>query len=140
MNFWDTSAFIEAHDALSPFFQRMFGLLRQKTRHVASALIQPEAIATMTRRLKPDHAATDAACALIVDSLAHFDLLDVSRDILASSMEIARRTGLKGSDSVHLATALFASKELGKRGFIFITLDKFLATNVRSRGLRVVGC
>jgi len=138
LNFWDTSAFIEAHDRLSPVFVRALGLLRQKTLQAASALIQPEAIATMTRRLKPDDAAVDAACDLIRNSLAHLDLLAVDGAVLESSMEIARRTGLKGSDSIHLATALIAAREMGRRSFVFLTLDRAMGTAARNRGLRVV--
>jgi predicted nucleic acid-binding protein len=139
LNFWDTSAFIDAHDALSPTFQRTRGLLGQQTRHAASALIQPEAIAAMTRRLKPDNAAIDAACSRVRESLSFLNLFDVDAEVLRYSMEIARKQHLRGADSVHLATALTLARASGKRALVFLTLDREQAAAARNRGLRVVG-
>jgi predicted nucleic acid-binding protein len=138
VNFWDTSAFIAAHDALSPVFDRARGLLKQKTLHTASALIQPEAISAMTRRLKPDETAIDAACSRVRHSLSFLDLFDVDSEVLQFSTEIARKHHLRGADAVHLATALTIARGFGRRGFYFLTLDREQAAAARARKLKVV--
>lgn len=138
MNFWDTSAFIEAQNPASQSHSRAKGLLLQKTRHAASALIQPEAASALTRNLKPDSAAADAACMLALEALSRFNLYPVDADVIDASVEIARRNALRGADSIHLATALLLARESGRRGFVFITLDREQAAAARQRGLRVV--
>lgn len=138
MNFWDTSAFVAAQDALSPGHARALGLLRQKTKHAASELILAECASALTRRLKPDRAASEAAWRQVSERLSFFSLMAVDRAVIDAAIELARAHALRGADSVHLASALLLSRETGRHGFVFVTGDREQATAARKRGLRVV--
>lgn len=138
MNFWDTSAFLSSLDALSPACARAAGFLRQNTLHSASTLILPETVASLTRRLKPDGVAIDAARGKAADLLSRFNLAPVGDAVIESSQEIARKYGLRGADSVHLATAVLVAREGGRKGLVFLTRDGEQATAARRCGLRVV--
>ena len=138
MIFWDSSALVAALDSAAPSFERAVSFLKQKTRHVASRLVLPEAVAAFTRRLRPDSAAIDVACAGVRRTVDRFHLVSVVDDIVEESAGVARRLGLKGADAVHLATALAIAREGGRRGLLFLTLDVEQAAAGRRRGLRVV--
>lgn len=139
MNFWDSSALIEAHDTLSAERGRFLSLLRQKTLHAASKLIVPEVVAALARRSRNNLAERDRLLREAMDALARFLLHTVADDIVEDSIPIARSDGLKGADAVHLATALAMARDVGRKGFVFMTRDKEQAAAARRRGLRVIG-
>ena len=139
MNFWDSSAVIEAFDASSSVRRRFENLLRQKTRHAASRLILPEVVSALARRNRSNPAQASLAVREVMETFARFSLHPVADDLIEDSLAIAREDRLKGADAVHLATALSLARDIGRRGFAFITLDKELGAAARSRGLRVLG-
>ncbi|KAF0244854.1 MAG: hypothetical protein FD180_2156 [Planctomycetota bacterium] len=74
-----------------------------------------------------------------MEAFARFSLHPVADDLIEDSLSIAREDRLRGADAVHLATALSLARDIGRKGFIFITLDNELGAAARSRGLRVLG-
>ena len=139
MNFWDSSAVIEAHDASSGERGRFLNLLEQKTRHSASRLILPEVVAAITRRNRHNRAQLGRLLNEATEALARFLLHSVADDLIWDSVAIARSEGLKGADAVHLATALALARDIGRKGFVFITRDKEQGAAARRKGLRVLG-
>ena len=139
MNFWDSSAVIEAHDGTSPKHGRFVNLLQQKTLQAASRLILPEVLSALARRNRQNRAQADLVLTSARGALAHFSLYTVSDDLVDAAVEIGLREHLKGADAVHLATAEFVARALGRKGFALVTLDKELGAAARRRGLRVIG-
>ncbi|MCE9581631.1 MAG: type II toxin-antitoxin system VapC family toxin [Planctomycetes bacterium] len=138
MNFWDSSAVIEAHDSSSELKPRFENLLRQRTRHAASRLILPEVVSGLTRR-NTDAARRGKVVQEVLEVLDYFLLHAVTDARLDEAVELVRRDGLRGCDAVHLATALAVARETGRKGFVFVTRDKEQAAAARKRGLRVLG-
>lgn len=139
MNFWDSSAVIEAHDSTSRVQARFDGLLRQKTRHAASKLILPEVVSGLARRNRQNPTQGRIVHEHAMEAFGTFSLYSVTDEVIDRSLEFSRTDGLRGADAVHLATALLVMRDLGRRGFVLVTLDKEMAVAARRRGLRVLG-
>lgn len=139
MNFWDSSAIIAAHDSTSASQARFDGLLRQKTSHAASRLIVPEVVAGLARRNRQNPAQARVIHDHAMEAFDRFSLYSVTDEVIDRSLELAGTEGLKGADAVHIATALLVVRDLGRKGFVLVTLDKEMAGAARRRGLRVIG-
>jgi uncharacterized protein len=104
---------------------------------VSSELLYPEAraAAAAARRARR---ITDRGLRLAVYSIERMsrsvELVKVDRLLNRDAGELAERHGLRGSDAVHLATAL----RVPSRGLVVATWDRRLASAATANGVGVV--
>lgn len=103
-----------------------------------------EVTAAMYRRVRAGSLATtaaDAACAELERDLDRvLAIVDMSRSILLSARDVARRHGLRGYDCIQLASALFVQEQRvdhGLEGLVLVSADVELNAAARREGLEV---
>lgn len=138
MIFWDSSALARCYAPSEPGHARARNLLQTRGRHFALKLIRPEVASAIVRRLKPDAARAGSLLAILEQELQHFDLVSIEDAHLDAAVELVRKHALRGADALHLAAALAASRDYGKRGFRFVSCDRDQAGAAKARGLRVI--
>lgn len=138
MIFWDTSAFVRGYATGEPGYGHVRSLLLQSGDHAASLLLRPEATGAVTRRFHPDRARVRTVLDLMQEHLREFVFVGLDPALAATASRLASVHRLRGADAVHLASALTLRREIGRRGFHFVTADHEQAAAGRSEGLRVV--
>ena len=138
MIFWDSSFFLRAFDRRESGHGHAQSLISGREPQAASLLLRTEAISSAVRKAASDSSLRDTWLRLMEASLREFTLFTLSDALVADAEKLIRAHRLRSADAIHLATALFAARELGRRGFRFATADKEQALVARARGLRVV--
>lgn len=138
MIFWDSSFFVRAFDSREAGHRHAQSLLSGREPQVASLLLRTESISSAIRKSASDSSLRDTWLRLMESSLREFTLFTLSDALMADAERLIRAHQLRSADAVHLATAVFASRELGRRGFRFATADREQAVAARAVGLRVV--
>lgn len=138
MIFWDSSFFIRAFDSRERGHRHAQSLLSGREPQVASRLLRTEAISSAIRKSASDSSLRDTWLRLMEASLREFTLFTLSDPLLADAERLIRAHRLRSADAIHLATAVYAARELGRRGFRFATADREQALAARAVGLRIV--
>ena len=135
---WDTSALVRCFQAREPGHARAAGLLRQRVRHAASTLLGVETAAALVRFYRQDKAR-------LRETLDDFDEIakalywcEIDERVLRRARAAVERHGLRGSDAIHLATALHLAAAAGRRGLHLATTDLELIRAAKAEGLRVL--
>src|SRR5215208_4527179 len=96
-----------------------------------SALAGPEMIATLVRRARSDRQLAQQLPRLRflfrLDWAASYSVVDVDTPVIAESMRLAERHGLRGADAVHLAAAVLQERRRRADGappMTFISADQ----------------
>lgn len=78
--------------------------------------------------------------ASLLDDWSGFFQMELTQEVLARSLELANIWGLRGADSVHLASALILKADLAieAREFAFVTSDLELKAAAFKAGLAVL--
>ena len=121
--YFDTSALVKRY-IREPGSQRLRALLR-RYRVISSAVMPVEALSAFSRR----HAIGDltvrdfqAIIAQIGKDRAHWDLVEVTSEVLFRAEDLVRRTSLRTLDAIHVASVLTIEQAAGLR-FAFVTAD-----------------
>jgi predicted nucleic acid-binding protein len=105
----------------------------------SSILSYPEGRAALAAARRLDRLGADEHSQALADFEALYgDLatVGIDRELAVRAGEYAEELGLRGYDSVHLATAL----ELGDDEIVIVTWDRDLARATERVGLGVAGC
>ena len=101
--------------------------LLRRYRVVSSAIAPVEATSALwRRRAANDVADADLQAILrrLVDDRSHWELVDLTADVLDRAEQVIQRTGVRTLDAVHLASALAVQAASGRgRAMQFITAD-----------------
>src|SRR2546428_517646 len=111
---WDTSALIKCYVALEEGHARARSLLLQEKGHKGSALVWPEAVSAIVRKLRGDRRLRDSLLNLLDEHLKQFDLLPVDQAQLELAVKLIQKHRLRSADAIHLAGALFLARDLGR--------------------------
>ena len=121
--YFDTSALVKRY-IREPGSQRLRALLR-RYRVLSSAIMPVEVLSAFSRR----HAGGDLTApdfqAIVVQlekDRTHWDLVEVTAEVLASAEDLVRRTPLRTLDAIHVASVLTIQRAAGLR-FAFVTAD-----------------
>lgn len=121
--YFDTSALVKRY-IREPGSQELRGLLR-RYKVMASAVMPVEAQSAFRRRqVSGDLTARDfqAILAQFQKDRAHWDLVEVTPEVLAKAEDLVRRTSLRTLDAIHVASVLTIERAAGFR-FPFVTAD-----------------
>lgn len=121
--YFDTSALVKRY-IREPGSQRLRALLR-RYRVISSAVMPVEALSAFSRRhASGDLTARDfqAIIAQLEKDRAHWDLVEVTSEVLSRAEDLVRRTSLRTLDAIHLASVLTIERATGLR-FTFVTAD-----------------
>jgi predicted nucleic acid-binding protein len=135
--FWDTSALVRCYDPSEPNYGRARNVLLAEGTHEASALIVPELISAVVRKMGRDRRNREALLERIDGHLAFFDLSAVSQGHLGEATRLIKKYSLRAADALHVASALILRKELGRRTQAFLTADREQAHAARVEKLKV---
>ena len=101
--------------------------LLRRYRVVSSAIAPVEATSALwRRRAANDVADADLQAILrrLVDDRSHWELVDLTADVLDRAEQVIQRTGVRTLDAVHLASALVVQAASGRgRAMQFVTAD-----------------
>ena len=121
--YFDTSALVKRY-IREPGSQRLRALLR-RYRVISSAVMPIEALSAFSRRhANGDLTARDfqAIIAQLEKDRAHWDLVEVTSEVLSRAEDLVRRTSLRTLDAIHVASVLTIERAAGLR-FTFVTAD-----------------
>ncbi|HSB71181.1 MAG TPA: type II toxin-antitoxin system VapC family toxin [Candidatus Methylomirabilis sp.] len=121
--YFDTSAVVKRY-IREPGSQRLRALLR-RYRVLSSAVMPVEAVSAFSRRhASGELTARDfqAIIARLEKDRAHWDLVEVTSEVLSRAEDLVRRTSLRALDAVHVASVLTVERAAGLR-FAFVTAD-----------------
>ena len=121
--YFDTSALVKRY-IREPGSQTLRALLR-RYRVISSAVMPAEAFSALSRRRSAgDLTAQDfqAIIAQIGKDRAHWDLVEVTSEVLFRAEDLVRRTSLRTLDAIHVASVLTIEQAAGLR-FAFVTAD-----------------
>ena len=121
--YFDTSALVKRY-IREPGSQRLRGLLR-RYRVVSSVVMPVEAVSAFSRRhASGDLTARDfqAIIAQLEKDRGHWDLVEVTSEVLDRAEGLVRRTTLRTLDAIHVASVLTIERASGLR-FAFVTAD-----------------
>ncbi|MFI5340179.1 MAG: type II toxin-antitoxin system VapC family toxin [Candidatus Methylomirabilales bacterium] len=121
--YFDTSALVKRY-IREPGSQRLRALLR-RYRVISSAVMPVEAVSAFRRRhASGDLTARDfqAIIAQLEKDRAHWDLVEVTSEVLSRAEDLVRRTSLRTLDAIHVASVLTIEQAAGLR-FAFVTAD-----------------
>jgi predicted nucleic acid-binding protein len=138
MIFWDTSALIKAYGSLEKGHARAKNLLLRERGHQGSALLWPEAVSGIVRKLGPDKRGRESLLTLLEEHLRHFCLVPVSEQQIELSARLIRKHGLRAADAIHLAAGMSLARELGRSRIHFATADDEQARAAKAEHLRVI--
>lgn len=103
-----------------------------------------ELAAALTRKCLMGQMTSQSSSAAIVAFKQHFigsyNVASLTMDIIDQAMKLAEAHGLRGYDSIQLATALAVKAELmaaGVGNFVFVSADSDLNTAATAEGLSV---
>jgi len=76
----------------------------------------------------------------LLDDWNGFFQMELTSEVVQRSLEVASTLGLRGADSVHLASALLLQTQLGisNHDFTFVSSDQELNLAARAAGLSVI--
>jgi len=115
--------------------------LLRRYRVVSSAIAPVEATSALwRRRAVGDVAETDLQAILrrLAEDRFHWEFVDLTTDVLDRAEDVIRRTGVRTSDAVHLASALTVQAANGqRRSTQFITGDARQRDAAVGMGLQV---
>ena len=115
--------------------------LLRRYRVVSSAIAPVEATSALwRRRAANDVADADLQAILrrLVDDRSHWELVDLTADVLDRAEQVIQRTGVRTLDAVHLASALAVQAASGRgRTMQFITADARQREAAAGLGLQV---
>jgi predicted nucleic acid-binding protein len=152
--FFDTSAFVRAY-SFEPGSRRVQDMLRSAvveppaSRVVVSEFILPETSSALLQIARGPHAArrglSKSALRLAYVKLdeqlgprSEFIVLGLS-GLMHDAVALVRKHGLRASDAVQLASALFASRSVQRpEEFYFVCCDNPLAVAAEAEGLEVI--
>jgi predicted nucleic acid-binding protein len=121
--YFDTSALVKRY-IREPGSQRLRALLR-RYRVISSAIMPVEAQSAFGRRhVSGDLTARDfqAIMAQFQTDRAHWDLVEVTSEVLSRAEDLVRRTPLRTLDAIHVASVLTVERAAGFR-LAFVTAD-----------------
>jgi uncharacterized protein len=121
--YFDTSALVKRY-IREPGSQKLRGLLR-RYKVISSAVMPVEAQSAFRRRqVSGDLSAQNlqAILAQFQKDRAHWDLVEVTSEVLANAEDLVRRTSLRTLDAIHVASVLTIERAAGFR-FAFVTAD-----------------
>jgi len=138
MIFWDTSALIKAYGSLERGHARAKNLLLREKGHQGSALLWPEAVSGIVRKVGHDKRLRDSLLGLLEEHLRHFSLMPISDQQMDLSVRLIRKHGLRVADALHLAAGVSLARELGRSRLHFATADTEQAKAAKAEHLRVI--
>jgi predicted nucleic acid-binding protein len=115
MLFLDTSALVKLY-VWEPHSTAARNLTRSASAVAVSWLAYPEAVSAISRRVRDGAMLTpdaDACIGALKASASTLTTIGFDRDIALEAGRVARLRGLRGADSVHLATAIDLQRRLG---------------------------
>lgn len=121
--YFDTSALVKRY-IREPGSQTLRGLLR-RYKVISSAVMPVEAQSAFRRRQVSGELAAQDLQAILVQfqkDRAHWDLVEVTSEVLANAEDLVRRTSLRTLDAIHVASVLTIERAAGFR-FAFVTAD-----------------
>ncbi|MBI2923054.1 MAG: PIN domain-containing protein [Planctomycetes bacterium] len=138
MIFWDSSALTRCYAPREPGYAHARNLLMSRDRHAASVLVRPEITSAVVRSFGTDRAGRNAVLEVMNGQMRQFLILLLDGAQVDLAVDLIKAHSLRSADALHLASALLAARDLGRRGFRFATADREQAEAARARGLRVV--
>ena len=135
----DTSALLQRYieEAGAAHSRRLL----RRYRVVSSSVAPVEATSALwRRRAANDVADADLQAILrrLVDDRSHWELVDLTADVLDRAEQVIQRTGVRTLDAVHLASALAVQAASGRgRAMQFITADARQREAAAGLGLQV---
>jgi predicted nucleic acid-binding protein len=121
--YFDTSALVKRY-IREPGSQGLRRLLR-RYRVISSAIMPVEAHSVFSRRHASGALTARDFQAIMTQfqkDRAHWDLVEVTSEVLSSAEDLVRRTSLRTLDAIHVASVLTIERAAGFR-FAFVTAD-----------------
>jgi predicted nucleic acid-binding protein len=117
---------------------------KSKNLIILAGITQVEVAATIARKIKGG-SVVDSDAALALAAFTHdlnnrYLMIDIEKDVLSAAMKIATKHALRGYDSVQLAAALAANRNLTENGddaLTFVSADADLNATAIAEGLSV---
>lgn len=122
MIYWDTSALLKAYNADEAQHARATNVKETRCRHVSSALLRVELLGAVCSRHFGNKSLMKALMREAHEDLKNWTLLAVD-PYLEPAGALCERHGLRGTDAIHLASALTLRREVTRK-FRFASADR----------------
>lgn len=136
MIYWDTSALLKAYNVDEKLHARAMNLRKARLRHVSSALLRVELLGAICSRLLRNKALMRTMVADALEELKGWTLLGIDPHVEPAGL-LCERYGLRGADSLHLASALTFRREVSRK-FRFASADQAQLLAAKTEGLKVI--
>ena len=139
--YWDTSAIIKRYhrEKGSRKVNNLFVEIEQgKSKGIISYLCVLESLSAIVRRkseIKGDY--KKVIKTMLMDYVDKLTIIPLNSDIMALSLKIVLKYGLKSLDAIHLATLLYISSYLNQE-ILLISSDGELLKAAKNEGFEVI--